>query len=405
MAIGRRQPAHDKRPVRSFDYDERRAQTLIIKSEDLIYDSNNLVDFIEEGGFCYVYRALYGGRYVALKKLKEDVKRVPKQYEDCMRREARCLKNLLHPNIVEFQGMVWEPNFHAIVLEYIANRDLRSFAHKYAPLHPFVKAKLIGDIAKGMNYLHTLPKQVIHNDLKAGNVLVSDSLVAKITDFGLAEWISFTTKFHTNSPQSRVKGATVTHRSPESWRNINHVSTTNDIYSFSILLWEIFSEKVPFGNASNEDIRMAVIEGQRPDENLLPSNTPSEMIDMMKRCWQQDPSKRPDFSSIVKDMSALLCRAEYDSTIKTIVPKLVELSLMDQCTTEDCDLTQLTLDKQLSVSHSSSQVTLGSQTMPINQTSFSDYNRSVSRNSERSVIASFMTNGIDNHNNDTVSIL
>ena len=248
-------------------------------------------------------------------------------YKNCIQREARCLKNLLHTNIVQFIGIIWEQNFHAVVLEYMDNGDLFHFINKYN-INPYLKAKLLHDVSKGINYLHWLPKQIIHNDIKAGNILISDEITAKITDFGMADWNSFTTELFHVQPQSKnPQGATATHVSPERWRNINERNTKCDVYSYGILIWEAYSEKKPFANNTTENIKSAVTEGQRPDEKLLVANTPATMMDLMRECWHQQPNKRPDMEIIVQKLdNILLCDEKVKSTINTAIMRIAKLS-------------------------------------------------------------------------------
>ena len=255
-------------------------------------------------------------------------------YKNCIQREARCLKNLLHTNIVQFVGIIWEPNFHAVVLEYMDNGDLCNFTNKYN-IHPYLKAKLLHDVSRGINYLHWLPKQIIHNDIKAGNILISDDITAKITDFGMADWNSFTTELFYAQPQSNPQGATATHISPERWRNIHERNTKCDVYSYGILIWETYSEKKPFANNTNENIKSAVTEGQRPDESLLPENMPAAMNDLMRECWHQQPSKRPDMEIIVQKLDNMLsCDEKVKSTFNAAIQKIAKLTTSEDETAD-----------------------------------------------------------------------
>ena len=301
---------------------------LSVSSQTLKFNPNK--DMLGEGGFSYVYRARYNNDYyVAVKRFKTDTTHVPSLYENNMRKEARCLRNLLHPNIVQLVGIVWEPNFHAVVLEYVANGDLLQFLHKES-LHPYLKAKLLWDISKGVNYLHWLPKKIIHNDLKASNILISDYITAKITDFGMADWNSFTTQImYSSHKDERLQGATSTHISPERWKNINYSDIKCDVYSYGILIWETYSERKPFTRVTNDEIKLAVIDGQRPDENLLPSNMPSAMSELMRQCWHQQPHMRPEMHVIMEMFENILSRDEeikgaINFAISSIVGKLTE---------------------------------------------------------------------------------
>ena len=86
-----------------------------------------LGEVFSEGGSSKLSRATHKSfGNVAIKRIKHEVEVVSKTYEDMIRREARCLGRLYHPNVIRIYGLIWEPNFHALVLEYIS-QDLFSF--------------------------------------------------------------------------------------------------------------------------------------------------------------------------------------------------------------------------------------------------------------------------------------
>ena len=288
------------------------------------FDPNK--DCIGEGGLCCVYRARYEKfGWVAVKKLKTDAKYVHQYPENCIQREVRCLRNLLHNNVVQIIGIIWEPEYYAVVLEYNAYGDLLNFMSNFN-LNFYLKAKLLFDVSKGIKYLHWLPKQIIHNDIKASNILISDDVTAKLSDFGMAEWSSFTTEFSQSQPQSKyLPGATATHKSPERWCNINESTTKCDVYSYGILIWETYSEKKPFANSSNEDIRLAVTEGQRPDKSLLKLKSPV-MIDLMQQCWNQKPNERPEMQVVVTKLGYVLSHEEPKKLIFESIEEITKSS-------------------------------------------------------------------------------
>ena len=295
----------------------------IIDSKNLKCDLNS--DFIGEGGFCCVYRAQHADKtFVAVKRLKSVIMYGSEAHKNFMRKEARCLKSLLHPNVIKFLGIVWEQNYHAVVLEYATNGDLINFMQKQT-LHPYLKAKLLCDVAKGVSYLHWLPKQIIHNDLKASNILVSDDITAKITDFSTAYWQSMTTElYYVQSEENNLKAATCTHVSPERWLDENQSNTKSDVYSYGIIIWETYSEQSPFALIKGtERIKLAVTSGQRPDKKLLQKTMPIEMNELMLQCWHQEPSERPEMRNVVEQLKDFLSNGE---TIK----KTVDLAIM-QC--------------------------------------------------------------------------
>ena len=300
----------------TFSSSQIKTQSIKIASENINYDTT--IDTIGEGGFCIVYRALHENKqYVAVKRLKTDMMHVSELYEDYIKKEARCIKNLLHPHIATFLGIIWEPNFHAIVLEYYKNGNLIKFMRNYY-LHQFLKAKLLWDVSKGIDYLHWLPKQIIHNDIKIENILISDEVTAKLTDFGMAHWNSHASEvFYSQQHVKSSQGGTATHKSPERWLDINERSTKCDVYSYGILIWETYCESIPFISCTNEEIKLAVTDGQRPDESLLAkTNIPCCMADMMRHCWKQLPWQRPEMKEVVAKLETLLTA---DEKVKTII--------------------------------------------------------------------------------------
>lgn len=116
--------------------------------EDTLQEKDiDIKELLSENGPCKVYRAIHSSlREVAVKQLKQENERQHALYDIQMCREARCLIQLCHPNIVQCFGLIWEPNFHAIVLEYVAE-DLIDTIQLHP--HDFVKAKLLCDVARG----------------------------------------------------------------------------------------------------------------------------------------------------------------------------------------------------------------------------------------------------------------
>lgn len=117
---------------------------------------------------------------------------------------------------------------------------------------------MLCDVARGLHYLHWLPKQVVHNDIKAPNVLVTSSVVAKLCDFGLASWRSFTTLFYTEHEQVQPRGQTYAYLCPEKMSGSDINSAKADVYSYGMVMWEVFSESVPFEDCSPAEVERKV---------------------------------------------------------------------------------------------------------------------------------------------------
>uniref|UniRef100_A0A4W3IK79 receptor protein-tyrosine kinase n=1 Tax=Callorhinchus milii TaxID=7868 RepID=A0A4W3IK79_CALMI len=147
-------------------------------------------------------------------------------------------------------------------------------------------------VAKGMNFLSS--KNCIHRDLAARNILLTHGRVAKICDFGLARDIR-------NDSNYVVKGNA---RLPVKWMAPESIfdcvyTFESDVWSYGILLWEIFSlGSSPYpGIPVDNNFYKMIKEGYRM---LNPEFASEELYEVMKACWDATPLRRPTFEQVVK---------------------------------------------------------------------------------------------------------
>jgi len=195
--------------------------------------------------------------------------------------------NLKHENIVEFIGASAAPM--AIVTEWVGRGSLYDIIHKAPELirddWPRRIDLMLG-VARGMAYLHS--QDIMHRDLKSGNVLVTQNWVVKIADFGLSRAValSMTRRIGT----TRFCAAEVL--------DGQRYTTKADVYSYGILCWELCAFAIPFPNENfSYRVETLVIAGQRPK---IPSDTPESVQKLIEMCWHQNPNERPNFVEIVQ---------------------------------------------------------------------------------------------------------
>uniref|UniRef100_A0A673M7M5 Platelet-derived growth factor receptor alpha n=1 Tax=Sinocyclocheilus rhinocerous TaxID=307959 RepID=A0A673M7M5_9TELE len=153
-------------------------------------------------------------------------------------------------------------------------------------------------VARGMEFLAS--KNCVHRDLAARNVLLSQGKIVKICDFGLARDI-----MHDNNYVS--KGSTflpVKWMAPESIFD-NLYTTLSDVWSYGILLWEIFSlGGTPYpGMVVDSNFYNKIKSGYRMAK---PEHASSDVYELMMKCWNSEPEKRPSFHSLSDTVTSLL---------------------------------------------------------------------------------------------------
>jgi serine/threonine protein kinase len=171
----------------------------------------------------------------------------------------------------------------------------------------YIKLLKIGrEIAFCMKIFHDFGK--VHGHLTSYNVLLDPEDTVFISDLGLdhlKKYCSITADYRNKSawtsPQQLSEGGTIASKSCKS----------DDVYSFGVILWEILTGEEPFRSISLKQIRQTVNEGYRPS---IPDTINSDLAELMKSCWNTDPSHRPSFELVHNTMCLVIAREQgYDS--------------------------------------------------------------------------------------------
>ncbi|KAG8576129.1 hypothetical protein GDO81_009779 [Engystomops pustulosus] len=260
-----------------------------LKMKDL-----TLLQTIGRGEFGDVMLGDYRGSKVAVKCIKNDAT------AQAFVAEALVMTQLRHKNLVQLLGVIVEDKSSLfIVTEFMAKGSLvdylRSRGRSVLGGECLLKFSL--DVSEGMEYLEA--NNFVHRDLAARNVLVSEDNIAKVSDFGLTKEASATQ----DTGKLPVKWT-----APEALRE-KLFSTKSDVWSFGILLWEIYSfGRVPYPRIALKDVVPRVERGYKMD---APDGCPAIVYELMKQCWHLDPNQRPSFRKLREQLEHIKAKELY----------------------------------------------------------------------------------------------
>ncbi|KAK3563713.1 hypothetical protein QTP86_034442 [Hemibagrus guttatus] len=209
--------------------------------------------------------------------------------------EINIMKELQHKNLIRLYAVCTAHEPFCIITELIKNGSLK----KYLIGHKDIEFTLMMDFAvqitEGMAYLES--KNIVHRDLRADNILLTEMLSCKIADFGLAQFT-----FSQDQQLSSVK-VPVKWMAPEIFSGKDYTKKC-DVWSFGILLTEI----VTYGNDPYPDHdKAACIQAiQKGYRMTRPADCPETLYDIMLLCWHSNPDERPTFTELQKRLMALI---------------------------------------------------------------------------------------------------
>jgi Tol biopolymer transport system component/tRNA A-37 threonylcarbamoyl transferase component Bud32 len=243
---------------------------------------------IGEGGMGEVYRArdTVLQREIALKLVHPDFC----HHEDSLarlRREARALASLNHPNVATLHELAEFGGSCGLVMELIGGETLAAVLRRQR-LNVEEALRIAAQIAAALDAAHE--RGVIHRDLKPANIKITAGQV-KVLDFGLAK--SAGDAADTASTLMTAAGAvlgTAPYMSPEQTRG-EPVDGRTDIWAFGCVLFEMLTGRQAFDGGTRSDIVAAIIH-KEPDYALLPAQTPESIQRLIRRCLNKDQVRR-----------------------------------------------------------------------------------------------------------------
>ncbi|MGH9901913.1 MAG: protein kinase domain-containing protein, partial [Pyrinomonadaceae bacterium] len=243
-------------------------------------------------------------------------------------REARLASSLDHPNICTIYGLHEVEGIHFIAMQYVEGRNIRELVNG-RPL-ALQSALSIGvQVADALAAAHT--RGVIHRDVKAGNVMVTDTGLVKVLDFGLAKLLdeSVGGKGNIHLTELGVPYGTATYAAPEqaAGQAVDHRA---DIFSTGVLLYEMLAGTWPFRGTTSVEVRYAVLhDTPRPIAEARRDEPPPRLQEILDRAMAKAPSARyqrmkemrDDLRAVMREAAGDVAGGDLHSTIAPVPPR------------------------------------------------------------------------------------
>ncbi|PSS07798.1 Serine/threonine-protein kinase [Actinidia chinensis var. chinensis] len=289
------------------------------RRQDWEIDPTKLIikSVLARGTFGTVHRGIYDGQDVAVKLLDwgEEGHRTEAEIASlraAFTQEVAVWHKLDHPNVTKFIGatmgasglkiqtdngqMGMPSNICCVIVEYLPGGALKSYLikNRRKKLAFKVVAQMALDLARGLSYLHS--QKIVHRDVKTENMLLDRTRTVKIADFGVA-------RVEASNPNDMTgETGTLGYMAPEVL-NGNPYNRKCDVYSYGICLWEIYCCDMPYPDLSFSEVTSAVVrQNLRPE---IPRCCPNSLANVMKRCWDANPDKRPEMDEVVSMLEAI----------------------------------------------------------------------------------------------------
>ena len=257
---------------------------MILNGGDL-FRHYRVVERVGEGGMGVVYRARDTklDRDVALKFMVHAA-RVNHEHADRLRREARALAALNHPNILTIHDIGDADGLPFLVLEWVGGGALSdSSVQRPLPIAEFLRIVLPVSEALGTAHAHG----IVHRDVKPANVLVSEDGRIKLADFGLAKFRDLARDL----TQTAGVVGTVAYMSPEQASG-GEVGPASDVFSLGVLAYELLTGERPFKGESPGAVIGAILSGRHAPLTVMARQVSGELAAVVERCLKRAPEDR-----------------------------------------------------------------------------------------------------------------
>mmetsp|Transcript_140 Transcript_140/g.346 ORF Transcript_140/g.346 Transcript_140/m.346 type:complete len:319 (-) Transcript_140:72-1028(-) len=235
------------------------------------------------------YVGEYQGKKVAIKAYSVSIL---KNDAEAVKNEMELMSTLRHPNIVEFCGLCLtsEPLAASLLTVFAPHGELGDALYSkglFRKKGNALRFSVAIGLANGLKYLAN--NRVVHRDIKPANILLGEEYRAMLTDFGFS-------RLADSSGNMTGETGSYKYMAPEVTKHMKY-SKSADVYSFGVLINEIFCEERPFEHLLPIQAAVGVVKrGERPSQKRLKDEPLKQLI---QQCWQDNQERRPDWDVII----------------------------------------------------------------------------------------------------------
>lgn len=274
--------------------------------EDLRYMKGKMIG---QGSFGTVYLALHAitAELMALKQVEMpssantavDAKK--NNMVEALKREIDLLRELKHPNIVQYLGSNSDDTHLNIFLEYVAGGSVATMLNNYGPLPEPLVSNFVRQILTGLDYLHSM--DIIHRDIKGANILVDNHGSVKISDFGISKRVETTIRT-SMARQPKKGGPRVSLQGSVFWMAPEVVKQTAytrkaDIWSLGCLIVEMFTGTHPHPNCTQLQA-IFKIGGKEQAKPEIPEELSDNVKAFLEKTFEYNHEMRPSAEELLE---------------------------------------------------------------------------------------------------------
>lgn len=251
----------------------------------ILADRYELKELIGQGGMADVYLAYDDilKREVAVKILRSSLTGDP-IYITRFHREARAAAALCHRNIVEIYDVGEEDDLYYIVMEYVRGQTLKELINKRGALHYVEAVDIMKQVVSATALAHSMG--IVHRDLKPQNILVTDSGIVKIADFGIASIQSLSQVTQTDTIMGSLH-----YLAPEIARG-EKATPQSDIYALGVVFYELLRGDVPFNGESPVNIALKHMRDEIPSVRAYNPAIPQSVENIIIKATAKNTNNR-----------------------------------------------------------------------------------------------------------------